>query len=109
VSFLTATTAERRRRAFDAFPERFDFARFLGIDGLLIDSFHLRAARAAEDPISQLHSVPDHPAAAVLADGGEAVDGALERVEGPPLASQTDLHGATVVVSTDVAASHGGA
>jgi hypothetical protein len=104
VSFLTATTAERRRRAFAFFAF---LALFLGIDRLLVDPFHLRAVCAAEDPLAQLDPMPDHPAAAVVTDGGETMDRAFERVEGAVLSSELDLHGAVIVVPAHVTASHG--
>jgi hypothetical protein len=105
VSFLTVTTAERRRRAV-AFFALFLGIDFLGIDSLLVDPFHLRAVGAAEDPLAQFHPMPDHPAAAVVTDGGESMDRAFERVEGAVLPSDPDLHGAGIVVPANVAAAH---
>jgi hypothetical protein len=107
VSFLTATTAERRRRAFAFFGLFFVGFDFLGIDSLLVDPFHLRAVGAAEDPLAQLHPMPDHPAAAVVTDGSKSMDRAFERVEGAVLPSDPDLHGAGIVVPANVAAAHG--
>src|SRR5689334_12941433 len=61
------------------------------------------AVGAAEEAAARLHAVPHHFATAVLARGGQAVDGALEGVECVVGAGHVDMEGLVVIVTTDLA------
>src|SRR5262245_65107725 len=74
------------------------------------DALHparLRAVRAAEDLVLDLHAVPDDPAAAVRAHRRQQVDGALEAVEDVRLAALLDGEGLVVRVAAYLATLHG--
>src|SRR5262245_66084000 len=62
--------------------------------------------RAAEDAVAVLDPVADDATAAVLADGRELLDRALERVERPARVQVADLQGPSIVVATDVTSRH---
>src|SRR5262245_14371123 len=66
---------------------------------------HVRAVRAAEQMPVGLDPVPDHAAAAVLAERRERVDRTLEAVEEMSGAVE-DLERLVVVVPTDLATRH---
>jgi hypothetical protein len=62
---------------------------------------------AAKEVALVLHAVADDLAAAVDAGGRQRVHGALEAVKGMGLAVHFDGESLVVLVSTNVAASHG--
>lgn len=69
-------------------------------------SRHRRAARAAEHLPSRFHTVPDDPAVAMRASGGQRMDRALKAVEhmGPP--GHHHLKRLVVVIAADFASCH---
>src|SRR5262245_6539390 len=84
--------------------------RLRGFTGAVFDGRHPRvprAAGAAEVVATGLDAVAYHLAAAVLARGREAMDRALEGIEGVVGAGHVDVEGLVVIVTTDLAASHG--
>src|SRR5438128_4240416 len=66
----------------------------------------VRARRAAEHPAVRLDTVPDDPALAVLADGRERMDSALETVEHVRLRALDDRERLVVFVAADFAGGH---
>jgi hypothetical protein len=68
---------------------------------------HARAVSAAVEVTIRLHAVADDLHAAVLADGGEGVDRALEAVEGArTFPGHIYLEGLVVIVAADLALGH---
>jgi hypothetical protein len=65
------------------------------------------AVRAAVEMAFDLGPVPDHLAAAVLADRGHPVDSALKAVEGVRCAGGNNIEALVIVVPTDLASRHG--
>src|SRR5262245_61098848 len=79
--------------------------------GAVLEGRHARLAgamRAAVEAAGRLDAVPDDLAAAVLAHRRQPVDRALEGVEGVRGAADANLERLVVIVTTDVASSHGG-
>src|SRR5262249_35334587 len=64
------------------------------------------AVGAAEDAVAVLDAMADDPAVAVLADRGDLLDGALERVVRPHRVLIADFHRPSIVVAADVTPSH---
>jgi hypothetical protein len=60
----------------------------------------------AEEPAVDLHAMPDDPAAALLANRCQPVDGALERVEHVDLAGRVDLERHPVIVTAYLTSCH---
>ena len=64
----------------------------LRVDLTRADASHFGAVGATEDAIAVLDPVSDDAAPAVLADRGDLLDGAFERVVGPDRILVSDLH-----------------
>lgn len=72
------------------------------------DALLLRAKRATEHNASlTLGSVPDDPAATMVAGWGEGVNGALKTVEGMAAAAHRHLERLVVLIAANFAGTHG--
>jgi len=61
---------------------------------------------AAEKTVANLHSMPDHPALAMLADGSDGLDRTFEAIERMPRAGGDQLKTLVVLIATNFARCH---
>src|SRR4051812_48369152 len=73
----------------------------------VVRAFRVRTVRTAEEGADRLDAVADDLAAAVTADGGQPVDGALEAVERVRDPGGHDLKRHVVVIAAHFALGHG--